>query len=1112
MRAMERALCGLAWAAVVAFAAADAEAYTARVRWQPSPDAGVTGYKIYRRTLGGIYATGQDVGEPAAGGDGTITVQVTSLDVRTDYAFAVTAYTASASESGLSNELLLGYAQVASLFDSDGDGLTDAQEDLNLNRVVDPGESDPSRLDSDNDGVRDQPDACEWTVAGTSVNAAGCSCAQIPGCVPCSTASQCGDGDPCTIDTCSDGACQHGPAPNGGSCSDGNACNGAETCQGGICRPGTPLTCSDGNACTTDSCSPASGCVFAPNTNPCGDDGNRCTADVCSGGSCTHPPVADGTLCPDATVCNGEETCQAGTCRPGLTLDCNDGNACTTDSCGATTGCAHAPIPGCAACTSASQCGDGNPCTADACVGGTCTYTPVANGASCNDTNACNGTETCQSGTCRAGTPLACNDGNACTTDTCSPAVGCVFTANTSPCADDGNVCTNDVCGGGSCTHPPKANGLACGDGNLCNGTETCQAGSCAAGSPLACSDDDACTTDSCSPTGGCVFTRITGCTGCASAAQCNDADPCTVDTCSSGVCGHGPAATGTSCSDGNLCNGLETCQAGTCRPGTTLNCSDTNPCTTDTCDAASGCRRTNNTNPCADEGNRCTDDVCAGGSCTHPAKANGASCSDGNACDGAEICQNGSCQNGLPPVCNDSNPCTNDSCNPTTGCVFTNNTATCGDDGNFCTADVCGGGRCTHPPKAEGATCSDGLYCTIADSCRSGVCTGGVPNCTAFATACKTAACDETRRACTTAPKPMGTSCADTNACNGEETCRAGSCMPGRAPNCDDGNPCTTDRCDPAVGCTHTSVTDGTACGDDKFCNGAETCQAGACVPPPILPCADTSACTTDDCDEAHNRCSHESIPDCCVEDADCADADACTVAERCEAGQCVSDPLACPAPEGPCEQGACDPESGCTTLEKPDGSACEDGDPCTRNEECSAGACRIPLFGTVAAAPPPRGNLVVTKFVMKTTKKGIQLTASASFLWGVFLDPTVSGVRLEIRSETQTASLYEVEVPGPAFAVNGTHTRFLAVPRGAEAAAYGGLKRLALRSTGAGMDVSLKAVLPLSASDAVARTAAIRGTAGDSIAWAIWFGADCVSDPDLSCQGNKSRSRKCR
>jgi hypothetical protein len=65
-----------------------------------------------------------------------------------------------------------------------------------------------------------------------------------------------------------------------------------------------------------------------------------------------------------------------------------------------------------------------------------------------------------------------------------------------------------------------------------------------------------------------------------------------------------------------------------------------------------------------------------------------------------------GSCVH-TPIVCNDNNPCTVDSCDPASGCVFNNNTAAC-DDGNPCTAgDVCASGACvgtpiTAPPETQ--------------------------------------------------------------------------------------------------------------------------------------------------------------------------------------------------------------------------------------------------------------------------------------------------------------------------------------------------------------------------------------------------------------------------
>jgi len=54
-----------------------------------------------------------------------------------------------------------------------------------------------------------------------------------------------------------------------------------------------------------------------------------------------------------------------------------------------------------------------------------------------------------------------------------------------------------------------------CNDGNVCNGAERCQAGTCTAGTPLDCADDDACTTDTCDPSGGCQHTLMTDLTSC---------------------------------------------------------------------------------------------------------------------------------------------------------------------------------------------------------------------------------------------------------------------------------------------------------------------------------------------------------------------------------------------------------------------------------------------------------------------------------------------------------------------------------------------------------------------------------------------------------------------
>lgn len=46
-----------------------------------------------------------------------------------------------------------------------------------------------------------------------------------------------------------------------------------------------------------------------------------------------------------------------------------------------------------------------------------------------------------------------CNDGNVCTNDSCNGGV-CYHANNANPCSDDGNTCTVDVCSAGVCTHP----------------------------------------------------------------------------------------------------------------------------------------------------------------------------------------------------------------------------------------------------------------------------------------------------------------------------------------------------------------------------------------------------------------------------------------------------------------------------------------------------------------------------------------------------------------------------------------------------------------------------------------------------------------------------------
>jgi hypothetical protein len=90
---------------------------------------------------------------------------------------------------------------------------------------------------------------------------------------------------------------------------------------------------------------------------------------------------------------------------------------------------------------------------------------------------------------------------------------GCVFTPRTGSCTDDGNQCTNDVCAGGLCTHPNRADGVACEDGAFCTVNDTCQGGTCSPGPARTCDDNDPCTSNVCDESGhACVNDPIVPC------------------------------------------------------------------------------------------------------------------------------------------------------------------------------------------------------------------------------------------------------------------------------------------------------------------------------------------------------------------------------------------------------------------------------------------------------------------------------------------------------------------------------------------------------------------------------------------------------------------------
>jgi minor extracellular protease Epr len=92
-------------------------------------------------------------------------------------------------------------------------------------------------------------------------------------------------------------------------CDDGLYCNGVEKCVGGVCQAGTAVDCSSSS--------------------------NQCNNGVCDEAteSCIAQPKPDGTSCSNGFYCTVGENCQSGACVGGSARVCDDGEACTADSC-----------------------------------------------------------------------------------------------------------------------------------------------------------------------------------------------------------------------------------------------------------------------------------------------------------------------------------------------------------------------------------------------------------------------------------------------------------------------------------------------------------------------------------------------------------------------------------------------------------------------------------------------------------------------------------------------------------------------------------------------------------------------------------------------------------
>ncbi|MEE8311959.1 MAG: hypothetical protein V3R77_06865 [Candidatus Binatia bacterium] len=284
-------------------------------------------------------------------------------------------------------------------------------------------------------------------------------------------------------------------------------------------------------------------------------------------------------------------------------------------------------------------------------------------GETCDDGDTTGGdgcSANCQDEGCIADTPgypavALCDDGDNCTVDVCNPQTS---SCNHSASCDDGIDCTVDTCQGTTCVNTP--------DDSFCDGINECAI-------------------SICSPASGCVVeTPLEG--------PCDDGQFCNgADTCNAGQC---------SVHTGSPCIGFPECQDGcnearqTCgSPFGTPCTSDGSICTDNVCDGAGTCVTIPNSSPC-DDGIFCNgNDVCSNGSCSFhagPPCVLSGDCRD--VCDeGAQTCQTPAGE----PCRDDRNSCTDDICDGSGTCLHVETSGSC-DGEDFCTVGgVCVAGEC---------------------------------------------------------------------------------------------------------------------------------------------------------------------------------------------------------------------------------------------------------------------------------------------------------------------------------------------------------------------------------------------------------------------------------
>jgi V8-like Glu-specific endopeptidase len=121
----------------------------------------------------------------------------------------------------------------------------------------------------------------------------------------------------------------------------------------GVTGKGLGTPCLETSDCNSGQCADGL-CCDSLCDNPC----SRCDQ-VSQLGHCLT--LDDGLSCGEKNACSAAPTCQSGICRAAQTLDCDDDNPCTQDSCDPQSGCVHIRMPNESACGTCRHC-DGGDC------------------------------------------------------------------------------------------------------------------------------------------------------------------------------------------------------------------------------------------------------------------------------------------------------------------------------------------------------------------------------------------------------------------------------------------------------------------------------------------------------------------------------------------------------------------------------------------------------------------------------------------------------------------------------------------------------------------------------------------------------------------------------